>query len=233
MNLDVLNSLPTAAKAGGIPAKLETPKGPLSFLYNPERLKWSRQAVYSESATVGTSVSAQELIRSGNRVLDIPDLLLDTQAAGKSLRPLLDGLEELLLPPKSVVFFVWGSERFGPAVLQSMDWEVTGWLSGEPAIARLNLTLLGDKPKDSPASSPAQAPAPTGAVDLTERQQAEGVTQGAAFARSNFISPEISAAIADTTSQFVADQSGLIEIVNSTVRETIGTWTGRVFNAKR
>jgi len=229
MNLDVLNSLPTAAKAGGIPAKLETPVGPLTFLYNPERLKWSRQAVYSESATVGTPISAQELIRSGNRVLDIPDLLLDSQAAGKSLRPLLEGLELLLLPPKSNVFFVWGSERFGPAVVQSMDWEVTGWLSGEPAIARLNLSLLGDKPKDAPV--PAQVP--DREIYLTERQQAEGATQGAAFARSNFISPEISAAIADTTSQFVADQSGLIEIVSSTVRETIGTWTGRVFNAKR
>lgn len=234
MNIQVLNSLPAATKAGGIPAYLETPTGRINFLYNPESKKYARQAQYAEASTGGTEISEQNYVRTGGRTLELDNLLLDSFAAGRSLKPLLKGLEKLLLPVElglapPTVLFVWGSERFGPAQVSQVSWEEAAWLSGEPAQARVSLSLI----QIPTALTVSPTPSPTGETNLTDRQREDGRNKASDWLSSNVnkLRTEVRSAYNSNRFKFLTDQVGNISILDDKDIPfgKVGTWDGFEF----
>ena len=127
LNPAVLSSLPDSEKTADRYAQLifEDTGAVLSFLYNPERIDYSRQGKNAEAVVMGSALNDQNYLGSSGGVLELSDLLLDSFDAGKSLKPLLEGLEALVLPVESSndaeaasspalfssrrVFFSWGN----------------------------------------------------------------------------------------------------------------------------
>jgi hypothetical protein len=157
MNENVLKSLPPAQYAENIPAYLLDELGAklFSFLYNPEEKTFSRSITYQDAPVALTSVQPQQYKSTSGRTLKLDNLLMTSWAERKSLRPLLEKLQQLgtadvknakYLP--QVVYFAWGSESFGPAVLyDQIRWVETLWVGGEPAEVRLSITLQEIPPK--------------------------------------------------------------------------------------
>jgi Contractile injection system tube protein len=237
MNVNVLNSLPNALRQAGIPAKLRinSTGDVISFLYNPESLGYSREASYAEAVTGGTGISEQNYIRTAGRTLTIPNLLLDSYAAGKSLSQLIEGLEKLLLPSgiglaPETVSFQWGTKLLSPAVITSISWEETAWLSGEPAQARLNLTLLQIPEAPSPTDLTA---APTGGINLTDRQREDARKKAGEWLTVNAskLRPDVRAAFNSKRFRYLTDTSGNVSITNEAGNSfgRVGTWDGAVF----
>lgn len=238
MNIEAINALSPATKAGGIPAWLEIEgKGNLTFLYNPESKSYSKEASYAAANAGGTGIQEQNYINSTGKTLSLSNLLLDSYCAGRSLRPYLDTLESLLLPKAPglappTVAFLWGSDRFSPAVVTSLSWEETAWLSGEPAMARVSMALLQLPEADSLATI-AVTPEPTGEVGLTDRQRADAVAQAKAYLDSNTskLKPEIKSAYSSSRFKWLTTTAGTVQItdVSGKVLGTVGVWDGFEF----
>ncbi|MGJ3244935.1 MAG: hypothetical protein ACFE0I_02540 [Elainellaceae cyanobacterium] len=192
MNSQFLSSLPQAQKSSAIAAYLIDEQGnQYPFLYNPETQNYSRSANYIENPTALRSVQAKQYSHTSGRTLSLPNLLMESHSAQRSLRPLIDGLQSLLIANPSqglysppVVYFLWGSERFGPAVLTSLNWEVTLILSGEPAEARVSLTLEEIPPDGSKTAQPNEST--LNDVALTDRELEEASVLASDFLESNF-----------------------------------------------
>lgn len=197
-------SLPSTPPAAAVDA---TPV--FTFLANPESLEWSRQANYAKGSTALTSVQSLQYYNSEGRSLRIKDLLLETWHSRRSIRPILEQLQMLLVPdPRSPVLhpkvlgFVWGTQRFTPCVLTEVSWRETAWLSGEPASARLDLTLIEIPPADfDPVSRiyREQQPEKSSSLTtpLTDRQREEARRLAIAYLRQNQQewTPEVAALI--------------------------------------
>ena len=235
MNTEVLAQLSDAEAIARIPAKLErADNGALiTFLYNPESLSRSRDAKYGEVPVAAIAGAPLNYLRTGNPRLEIPDLLIDGHCARKSVRSLLDDLDALLLPtgaaePPPSVFFIWGTERWGPSVLESISVQETGWLNGEPAIARVSLSLV--KLIESGVEAATEPTAPTGQVALSTRQQTEAQTRATAFLRANAnrLIPTARAAIGSQRFSLAAAADGIVTLsgLDGTTLGTVGTWDG-------
>lgn len=136
-----------------------------NFLINPSGLNYSRKANYTPSGTLNSSAAVLQYYNTDGAILSIDNVLMDSWHDGKSLRPLLEGLERLLeaqvnqgkfAPP--VLSFVWGSKRFGPCVLLDVSWDEAAWLSGEPALATVNMKLQALPPEIERENNPLFAP---------------------------------------------------------------------------
>lgn len=152
----ILNSLPDATRETKTAKAYlfdynQTAQGQYlwGFLYNPSSLEFSRSAKYSESQTLSSRASDLQYGYSSGKTLSISEIVLDSWLQGKTIQPLLDGIEKLLecdinkkqySPP--ILAFVFGSRRFSPCVLSNVKWVETGWLGGAPARATMSLTLL-------------------------------------------------------------------------------------------
>lgn len=152
----ILNSLPDATRETKTAKAYlfdynQTAQGQYlwAFLYSPSTLEFSRSAKYSESQTLSAKKQDLQYGYTGGRSLTINEIVLDSWQQGKTIQPLLDGLEKLLecdinkkqySPP--ILSFVFGSRRFGPCVLSNISWTETGWLGGQPARATMKITLL-------------------------------------------------------------------------------------------
>jgi Contractile injection system tube protein len=158
----LLKNTKPAAPAGMPPGKVasspaEQPKQQpvFTFLVNPQSLKWRRKAIYSDAVTAATSIPAQQYYYTTGRELQIEGVLMETWYLRRSLRPLLEQLQFLLVPdipnqslsPK-VLTFCWGAQTFTPCVLTDLDWTEKSWLNGEPATVELSMTLLEIPPPD-------------------------------------------------------------------------------------
>ncbi len=152
----------TAEQSGGADAgALNT----WNFLINPSGLNYSRKANYTPSGTLNSVAPVMQYYNTDGAILSIDNVLMDSWHDGKSLRPLLEGLERLLeaqvnqgkfAPP--VLSFVWGSKRFGPCVLLDVSWDEAGWLSGEPALATVNMKLQQLPPEIERSENPLNKP---------------------------------------------------------------------------
>lgn len=145
-----------ATPAPGGDASGQQGKPVFTFLINPQSLKWNRKATYSQAATAATSVQAQQYYHTDGRALQIEGLHMEVWYYKRSLRPILEQLQLLLVPdvaneslsPK-VLNFCWGSQTFTPCVLTSLNWTERSWLAnGEPATVILSLELLEIPPPD-------------------------------------------------------------------------------------
>lgn len=167
------------------------------FLANPEQLEWSRTANYAKSGAALTSVQSLQYYNTEGRSLQINDLLLEVWFRRRTVRPLLEKLQALLVPdaqsqqlhPK-VLSFVWGSQRFGPCVLTSLNWKETAWLSGEPASATVNLTLVEIPPTDDDPVTRIYREQPDAGGEkldapLTDRQREEASSEAKKWLNDN------------------------------------------------
>lgn len=118
------------------------------FLINPASLKYSRSAQYSDTQTLAAKVQDLQYFLTSGETLEISNVLFDSWNDGKSLQPLIDGLNRLLeakveegkfAPP--ILSLIWGSKRFSPCVLTQISWDEAAWLGGDPASLQLSLTL--------------------------------------------------------------------------------------------
>lgn len=235
MNPDALALLSPTPKTTGIWATL-TPLdpaiAPVPFLYNPEGKEFSRAASYAPATVGGNPLPDLNYTGGSGRTLKLSGLILDTHAHEYSLRSLLDAFEALLLPTAPglsppPVYFVWGSELFGPAIVSELSWAETGWLGGEPATATLDLSLT-----QLPQSSPTVAPpaAPTGLPDLSARQQVEGADMGVGALTENFniLPPVIRSAFVSGKYDVVTAPTGEVTLKDITgeLLGILGQWDG-------
>lgn len=182
-NEQVFQQLPAGTRTAGVSAYLRGEDGAIlySFLYGPEGLAYGRKAKYAKAETAQTSVQAYQYLGTDGRALKLDNLLLEG-GNSRSVRPLIEGLEKLTVsdiangrysPP--VVFFSWGSQVFGPAVLlEGISWEEISWLGGEPQEARVSFTL-----QEIPASQDPNAQATIEPI-LPEQTQATNTLYQAA-----------------------------------------------------
>ena len=119
-----------------------------AFLTNPQQLEFTRQAKYNEAQTLSAKKADWQYGYTSGRTLSISDIVLDGWCKGKTIMPLLDGIEALLEADVSkgkfaptILSFVFGSRRFGPCVLTSVKWTETGWLGGMPARSTMSISV--------------------------------------------------------------------------------------------
>ncbi|UKO99360.1 hypothetical protein [Nostoc sp. UHCC 0870] len=191
-NTKVIEGLNNANKVSDIYAYLvdENSKSVFTFLYNPEQKSFSRTANYDEGITALNSISSQYYKHTTGLTLGLSNLILETYNQGKSCKLLLQRLQSLMVadPSKgqytpSPVYFKWGTDSFGPAVITNISWTETSWLTGEVASARVNLTLLEipesqlpNKAKIESSENRLQAALNKSKV-LTDRQKDEGLAK--------------------------------------------------------
>ncbi len=151
-----------------------------AFLYNPSTLEFERSAKYSEAQTLSAQKSNWQYGYTSGRSLSISDIVLDAWCQGKSIQPLLDGIEALLEADiaknkynPTILSFVWGSRRFGPCVLSQVQWKEDGWLGGTPARATMSLRLL--EVPDPLTSSRANAKKQQSANNKADTRQKAGM----------------------------------------------------------
>lgn len=207
------------------------------FIYSPEEKSFSRRSNYAEAPTGAGSVPAQNYLYTSGKTLTLSNLLMDTYCEGKSLRQSLQDLEGLLVVDVKkglqpyMLYFVWGTEKFGPCVLTDISWKETSWLGGEPAAARLDMSLL-EVPL--PDSQPKQSnPIPSSTINLTDRQREDGRKKAQEWLNSNLskLSPTTKQAVQSKSFKWLTDSTGVIKITNSKGETlgTVGTWNGTTF----
>lgn len=240
INPVALNQLKGATKSTNHYARLVSLQNERlwEFIYNPEEKQFSRKANYVEAPTAAGSLPAQTYLYTTGKTLTLSNLLLDTYCEEKSLRSSLQDLEGLLvvdikkgLQPYSL-YFVWGTEKFGPCVLTEISWRETAWLGGEPASVRLDMTLL-EVPL--PDSQPKQSnPIPSSTINLTDRQKEDGRKKAQEWLTANLNKLDTSTkqAVQSKSFKWLTDSNGVIKIINSKGMEigTVGTWNGTTFS---
>ena len=220
------------------------------FWYPPQTLKFSGQANYTEQATLSAREHDWQFGSSSGLRLEIPNLVLDSYCLGRTVQPLMDGLDELrkakptegiFAPP--VLLFAFGGRTFGPCVLTNIQWDEVAWLSGEAARLQLSLTLQ-QIPKPPNAGTPTEPAADTSAAEkerdgkprkpLTLRQRQDGSTKAIEWLRANpsALPAQLKAVVTANTFRVSTDtDSGDVRIfaADGTELGTVGRWDGRNF----
>jgi hypothetical protein len=219
---NVLNTLPKVGRNAvqaslieyDINGKQEKPLW--QFLVNPAQLDFGRSADYGKVSPHASSTPTQHYNHTNATTLSIPDILLYTHCMGRTVKPLIDGINRLMeaTPEKNkfappVLMFRWGKFRFGPCVLTNIKWTTRAVLDGDPANVKLSLDFeLIAKPKTK-AELEAKARIKTSeaakkrtkegkpALPLTDRQRKEASDKAKEFLKTNLKawSPDIQSAI--------------------------------------
>ncbi len=253
-NASAIANLPAASKSQVEAVLMEysvdptTEKKLWTFFYNPSVLRFSGDAKYSESGTFAAREQDMQYGNSTGLTLEIPNLYLDSYCLGKSLKPILDGLDELrkadikqskFSPP--ILSFVFGSRRFAPCVLTRVGWDEVAWLGGQPARAQMNMTLM-EIPAPGKLGLAAIAPEqqtlnqlPT---DLTERQRGEGSAKAKEWLNANIqaVSPEVQSLVRSNTYKLATDaKTGDVTMqkADGTAIGVVGRWDGKVFTTEK
>lgn len=239
MNNDVLKALPTADRVLNIYAHLVTESGDkvYDFLFNPEEKRFDRRANYIEGITAFNELPSQQYIGASGLILSLPNLLLETYSRGLSLSPLLESLQQLLLLDPATkqptpVYFVWGSSSFGPAVLTNVEWSEMSWLGGEPASARVSLTLLQIPPKDDQPNLSASEP--SSEINLTERQREDARRKAGDYLKESLSSLPDSVADAVRANRFsyLTSPQGEVKIIVGSDSYLVGIYNGTSLNTE-
>lgn len=226
-----------------------------TFFYNPQALKFSRSAKYSESETFAAKRQEIQYSNTTGATLEIGEIYMDSYCLGKSLRPLIEGINYLLeakleknefAPP--LLSFVFGSRRFAPCVLARLDWQETAWLGGEPARVTMSMTLMeAPRPISRTTSSTAlpeverfETPHERDKgprLSLTERQQADAKKQAEANLKANLskLSTETQNLIRSKAYSLTVDpNTGDVDLLNAKKTKVgrVGRWDGKVFTAE-
>lgn len=262
-NSSVWSGLPVASKESkGIEAVLleydisgNTPKPLWVFLVNPQSLKFSKAAKYTEIYPLAAKQSELQYQASEGFSLSINNLSMTSWYWGKSLRPLLEGLQKLIeadiknkkfAPP--ILKFQMGSREFGPCVLTKIEWEESAWLGGEPAALTLSIELKEiaktitrgqiEKAKQtkSEQSKSQREKAGKPRTKLTQRQRASASGLAKKFLEANISTWDTAIQSAIKTSKYkliTSEDTGEISMIgtNGKTLGTVGKSTGTEFLA--
>ncbi|ALF55618.1 hypothetical protein ACX27_26700 [Nostoc piscinale CENA21] len=239
VNTSVLNSLPAVGQNELATARLVNNLGKdvYTFLYNPESKSFNRRAIYKEGASALTSLPSLSYQYTTGLTLDLNNLILESYSRGKSIRPLLDSLQSLMVanPTRgkyapSPVTFTWGANTFGQAVITKIDWTETAWVGGEPASARVNLQLM-QIPSTSSSATPAQSTQAASSKEqpLTDREKAEAINKARANLRQTLKSLNASVAqlVRSGNYKLTVSNMGVVTISDSKDRVlgVVGTYS--------
>jgi len=247
MNEKVIAGLNNSSKVSDIYAYLVDEKGTQTyvFLYNPESKEFSRESKYDEGVPALGSISSQHYRNTTGLTLNLPNLLLETYNQGKSCKLLLQRLQSLMVAdPKNgkyaptPVYFKWGTDSFGPAVITGLSWVETSWLNGEVASARVNLSLLEipqDPTKQLGSSTQKRLQAALNKKKiLTARQQEDASRKSKEWLKINIkkLPENIASLVRVNRYKLSTSSTGTVTLYDPKNRElgTVGTLVGNKFN---
>lgn len=243
MNEQVIAGLNPANKVEGIYAYLidELDNLTFTFLYNPEEKSFSRQARYDEGATALTSTPSQFYSYTTGLTLRLSNLLLESYSRGKTCQILLDRLQALMVadPAKgkyapTPVYFRWGSDSFGPAVITDLSWSETSWLNGEVASARVSFTLLQIPESQLPKKAKVESSqnklkaALKSSNKLTDRQKQDATSKAKKWLNQNLkkLPDNVSSLVRINKYKVVVGNEGTVSLTNdkSKILGTVGLY---------
>ncbi|MBD2168065.1 hypothetical protein H6G04_27140 [Calothrix membranacea FACHB-236] len=249
MNEAVISGLNPADKVEGIYAYLvdELNKSVFTFLYNPEEKSYSRQAKYDEGTAALTSTPSQFYRCTKGLTLQITDLILESYSRRKTCQLLLDRLQALMIADPangkyapSPVYFKWGKDSFGPAVITDLSWKETSWLNGEVASARVDITFLEIPLSQLPNKAIAETSenrlktALNKSKVLTDRQKEDAASKAKKWLNQNIkkLPETISSIVRINNYKLSTSNSGVVTLFNSKSQTlgTIGTYKDGVLN---
>ncbi|MBE9110311.1 hypothetical protein IQ273_12900 [Nodosilinea sp. LEGE 07298] len=242
VNTEALNALAESPQASGVPAVLVDEEGAIlyKFLYAPEKQAFSKSAKFTEVPVGGTARQPQVYGYTTGTTLRLDNLLLDTFCDGRSGRELIEGLGRLTNPDAEtlkpeLIYFVYGTFSFGPAYITDLSWETEAWLNGEPAVGRINITLI-EVPGDATTATTTGTTGTTAGTTasttgLTDRQKLEARQQADAWLSANInrLRPDIQQRVRSRSFKFLTNDTGTVQITdaNNAILGTVGTWDGR------
>mgnify|MGYP006422718569 CR=1 FL=1 len=210
------------------------------FLAPPEKFQFSgRSANYASISPLLSSEPLQQYTHTSAEKLKIQDLLLDTWCEGKSVRPLLEGVEALLKISEPSKFepptlsLVFGKSRFEPCKLLSATRNEYRWLDGEPAGVRLSLSFIRlVEPSRGSGESPLLGLEDPTAEDLnlelTEREMAEAMEAAETYLEENpqRYDPKVRELLASGDWEAQVSSNGELKLMDSEQKEVgvIGGW---------
>jgi hypothetical protein len=226
-----------------------------TFWLNPSTLRFSGDTKYSPANQFAAREEDFQFGYSTGLTLSIPDLLFEGYWIRKSIRPILEAIDELrkanikqnkFAPP--ILSFVWGGRKFSPCVLTSVQWDETAWLTGEPARATMSLSFQ-QIPEPGKLGLGNIAPELETANDslpgnklrnpLTNRQKDDGIAKAAAYLTDNVqrYDDATQAVIKSAdlkTLLSVTDSTGLVTLKDSKGKDlgVAGQWNGTEFKVE-
>ncbi|HEY9735493.1 MAG TPA: hypothetical protein V6D06_04395 [Trichocoleus sp.] len=223
-----------------------------TFLYNPSLLSYSREARYAEAATYGAVVPQQQYQNSTGKTLELQNIVIDGWWHGKSVMPLLEGLDALIevrqsedqqAPP--IMSLVMGDRVvLAPCILTRITVRESGWLAGGAAArATADLTLLEvpseaiDRGQGTAPPTPNENSQGLPRLPLTERQRQDGSAAAKAHLAANLqrFSPELRTTIQQNAYFLATDsETGNVTIYDASRNKigTVGRWDGQAFNVE-
>ena len=225
-NLQVIQELNGAALVTNIYAYLQdvTGKSLFTFLYNPEAKRFSRQSNYNAGVTALTSTPSQQYQHTTGLTLQLSDLIMISHSEGKTCKQLLQNLQNLMVADPAEgkfsptpVYFTWGTDKFGPAVITSLDWTETAWLDGQVAEARVNFSLL-EIPSSVAPLDPSQAKLEKAALKkqtLTNRQKNDALIRAETWITNNIkkINPTILERLRARKFELTVSNGGTVNLI--------------------
>ncbi len=228
-----------------------TPKPLWYFLMNPQSLHYSKQAEYDKIATLAAKIPDLQFKNTDSPSLEISDIVLDTFCFGKTVQPLINGIQSLLEanidknqynPP--ILAFRWGKTDFSPCVLTKCDWNESGWINGEVARAKLSISLLkiprqttrGQIAQKKQVQQQQQATANEKngqlRMPLTERQKEEASAAAKKYLEKNISqwSAETQAIIKTKSYKLLTDKNTGVVALSDAKNKSFGTilvWDGK------
>lgn len=243
MNTNLINKLSPADKVLDIYATLvdELNNEVYSFLYNPEDKFFSRGAFYAEGATALSSLPSQQYRYTTGLTLSLDNLLLESYSQGRTCKTLLQDLQKLMVADPTAgkyyptpVSFVWGKDKFGPAVITDLKWKETQWLNGEVAAARVSFTLLEIPPSQLPNKALVETSqnklkaALKSSTRITDRQKEEAISKAKTWLKQNIkkLPENISSLIRLDKYRLSVSDNGTVTLFNqkNVLLGTVGTY---------
>lgn len=158
-NLSKINKLDKLASTDGNPIAYlvkEDRKRPgvFEFIYNPETIKWTDGAEYTQSNTAGTAVQTMQFYHGKNTVWTLEDLLFQVDHHDRVYEKELGKLRQLKYPEPGkrqppVLYFSWGGKLLGPCVLTEINVTEDYFRNGLASGGKMTITLTEiPKPDD-------------------------------------------------------------------------------------
>ena len=245
INSEAIAKLDSANRSTGHFARLITIKNGkenqrlFEFIINPETIQTTFSAKYVSAETMGTADQSQNYLNSASEASQINGLILDTYCAGKALRKPIESLRALTQPlpgtlsPQSF-YFVFGSEKIGLCVLTNVKIVTSLWLSGEPAYATIDLSLL-QIPDPDTSPKPMNYVSTSSLSALTNRQKIDASKNATIWLQTNKskIPSNIRKIISVNSYKLLTTDTGVISMLDpkNNILGIIGSWNGKVFDS--
>lgn len=224
-----------------------------SFFYNPQTLRYTRNAKYSATETFAAKKQDQQYGYTEGWSLEVPDCYLDTYCLGRTVRPFKEAIDTLLearldkgefAPP--VLSFVFGGQIFAPCVLTKVSWDESAWIGGDPARVRISMSFLevpidrdekakelqlkSDDPKLKAKEAEGKPRKP-----LTPRQNQEGGEKGKEWLKANVsqLDPNTQKIVRSGKYTVTTNpNTGDVKLFDSKGQAigTVGRWNGQTFS---